>query len=152
MAKAKNVRKSEELDVARKIWLAGVGAYGRVFQEAQGQIDKLAERAQDMFEELVNHGEKVEDDVRSRIGKYESVSKVANLVERAQRFGAERRAALEDRVSAVRRTIGETLSAPMNMLTLGVSIEKLTKKVDALASDVAALKKEGRAPRARKAA
>ena len=44
------VNQAEEL--ARKIWLAGIGAYGKGFDEAQGQYEKLNTEATKMFNEL----------------------------------------------------------------------------------------------------
>ena len=40
-------------DLARKIWLAGIGAYGKGFDEAQGQYEKLNTEATKLFNELV---------------------------------------------------------------------------------------------------
>lgn len=131
-----------ETDVARKIWLAGVGAYGRMFSEAQGQFEKIADTANDMFEQLVERGAKVEDTVRAQISANEPASKVLATVEKVTKqaadFRAERRAALEARVDTVRKTIGETL-APLNLIGLHNQIEELAAKVDALTAEVAAL-------------
>jgi poly(hydroxyalkanoate) granule-associated protein len=141
MAKRKNTKKVEEMDVARKIWLAGVGAYGRAYTQAQDQIDKLTDKASDMFDELVAQGEKVEDEVRARIGKSETGNRLNDLVERAQKFRAEQSAVLEERVAAVRKTIGEALQSPVNVFSAGRTIAQLNKKIDALTAEVAALKK-----------
>jgi poly(hydroxyalkanoate) granule-associated protein len=128
----RSVKTSNETDVARKIWLAGVGAYGRIFDEAQDQVSRLSHNAQEMFDDLVVRGEKVEDEVRSRISKSETGARVVKFVERAQEFGAERRRAFEKRVSAARARVTETLSAPVNMLMLSQTVEALAKRVEAL--------------------
>ncbi len=47
-------------DSARKIWLAGIGAYGRAFGEAQEQLSKVTKGGGKMFDELVNKGEMIE--------------------------------------------------------------------------------------------
>ena len=44
---------NEAEDMARKIWLAGLGAYGKSVEEAQGRYEKLSEEANKMFDELV---------------------------------------------------------------------------------------------------
>ena len=49
------INESEEM--ARKIWLAGLGAYGKSVEEAQGRYEKLSEEANKMFDELVTKGE-----------------------------------------------------------------------------------------------
>lgn len=138
-------RPTPELDVARKIWLAGVGAYDRIFAETQGAVEKLAASASETFEELVVKGEAVEDRVRKSLAKSPQVEKVSQAVEsataKAQSFTAEQRAALEARLGKVRETVAETL-APWNLPAIGGALEKLSAQVEALTHEVAALKAE----------
>ncbi|PHR92280.1 MAG: hypothetical protein COA69_07820 [Robiginitomaculum sp.] len=47
-------------DTARKIWLAGIGAYGRAFSEAQGSLAKVTKGSGKMFDDLVQKGEVIE--------------------------------------------------------------------------------------------
>ncbi len=47
-------------DTARKIWLAGIGAYGRAFTEAQEQVAKLTGESARVFDDLVAKGEEIE--------------------------------------------------------------------------------------------
>jgi poly(hydroxyalkanoate) granule-associated protein len=137
--------KTSDPDIARKIWLAGVGAYGRIFTETQGAVERLASSANEAFDQLVAKGEEVEDAVRSSFVKSQSGEKIVAMVETAaskvQAFQAEQRAALETRIGKVRETVAETL-APLNVMALGQSIEKLSAHVEALTSEVAALKAE----------
>jgi poly(hydroxyalkanoate) granule-associated protein len=130
--KAFRAKTTGEFDIARKIWLAGVGAYGRMFDEAQDQMNRLSHNATEMFDDLVERGEKIEDGVRSRISKSDAGARVVKLVERAQEFGAQRRKAFEQRVRSVRATVSESLQAPMNMFMLGQTVEALAKRVEAL--------------------
>jgi poly(hydroxyalkanoate) granule-associated protein len=134
-----------EADVARKIWLAGVGAYGRIYAETQGAVEKLAATASETFEELVVKGEEMEERVRKSIAKSPQVEKVTEAVEKAtakaQTFGEEKRAALAERIEKVRETVSETL-APWNLPAIGQALEKLTTQVEALTQEVAALKAE----------
>ena len=53
-------------DMARKIWLAGVGAYGRAFSDAQESLAKLSDETSKHFEDLVQRGEEIEDAVETR--------------------------------------------------------------------------------------
>lgn len=129
---ARVLKTAAEHDVARKIWLAGVGAYGRMFDEAQDQVARLSQNATEMFDDLVSRGEKVEDEVRSRISKSGTGARVVKLVEKAQEFGAQRRKAFEKRVRSVRATVAETIQAPMNMFMLGQTVENLAKRVEAI--------------------
>jgi|HubBroStandDraft_3_1064219.scaffolds.fasta_scaffold87345_2 poly(hydroxyalkanoate) granule-associated protein len=134
-----------DLDIARKIWLAGVGAYGRILSETQGAVEKLASTANETFDDLVAKGEEVEDKVRKSLAKSPQVEKVAQAVESATskvtHFTEEQRAALETRLGKVRETVAETL-APWNLPAIGQALEKLTTQVEALTHEVAALKAE----------
>ena len=139
-----------ETDIARKIWLAGVGAYDRIYAETQGAVEKLASTASETFEELVAKGEEVEDRVRKSLSKSPQVEKVAQAVEnaaaKAQSFQAEQRAALGARLDKVRETVSETL-APWNLPAIGGALEKLTAQVEALTTEVSALKAEKASPK-----
>ena len=52
-------------DTARKIWLAGIGAYGRAFTEAQEQVAKLTGESARLFDDLVAKGEAIEQKVEA---------------------------------------------------------------------------------------
>jgi poly(hydroxyalkanoate) granule-associated protein len=154
---AKTTKKSTpvDTDIARKIWLAGVGAYGRMFTETQGAVEKLATSANEAFDQLVAKGEEVEDKVRDTIAKSPQGEKVVSLVETAtakvQSYREERRAALDARIDKVRKTVTETL-APLNMGALAQAVEKLSAQVETLTGEVAALKAEKAKPNAPKKA
>jgi poly(hydroxyalkanoate) granule-associated protein len=150
MATAKKTAKpaakaAADMDVARKIWLAGVGAYGRMYSETQGAVEKLATGANEAFDQLVAKGEEVEDKVREAITKSPQGERVVSLVEttsaKVQAYSAERRTALDARIGKVRKAVSETL-APWNVAALGHAVEKLTTQVEALTAEVAALKTE----------
>jgi poly(hydroxyalkanoate) granule-associated protein len=152
MAKAKKTKKTfatVDGDIARKIWLAGVGAYGRMFTETQGAVEKLAVSANDAFDQLVAKGEEVEDKVRETITKSPQGGKMVSMVgaatEQVQTFRAEQRAALEARIGKVRKSVSDTL-APLNVAALGQAVEKLSAQVEILAGEVAALKAAKAAP------
>ena len=136
-----SVRPTPELDIARKIWLAGVGAYDRISAETQGVVDKLASSASETFEELVKKGEEVEDRARGSLARSPQADKMSHAMESAGAKAAEQRAALEARLAKVRETVAETL-APWNLPAIGQALEKLTARVDALSHEVAALKAE----------
>lgn len=104
---------NEAEDFARKIWLAGLGAYGKSVEEAQGRYDKLSAEASKMFDDLVSKGENLEDDARS---KFKSTT-----------------SDVENRVSEVRKKLGLD-SEPSDQ-----RIEELSAKVDALTEAVAKL-------------
>lgn len=143
----------ENIDLARKIWLAGVGAYGRAYDLAQDQLEKVAGSASDMFDHLVARGEQLEDTVRETLAKNEAAHKVGEVVEKVQAFSAERQAVLEQRIETVRKVIGDTLApvAAMNPLAKKhASTDELLARIEALTAEVEALK-ASKAPRAKKA-
>jgi poly(hydroxyalkanoate) granule-associated protein len=137
------VRPTPELDIARKIWLAGVGAYDRISAETQGVVGKLASSASETFDELVAKGEQVEERVR----RSPQGEKISQAVEGAAAKASEQRATLEAHLAKVRESVSETL-APWNLPAIGQALEKLTAKVDALSQEVVALREEkaGKAP------
>lgn len=130
-----------DLDIARKIWLAGVGAYGRAFTEARDSAEKLAQGATEAFDQLVAKGEVIEDEVRDRIAKAPAGKKVTALVDDLTKQSKERRAALEDRIGRVRKSLTDSF-APYNLAALGEAVQALTAQVEALTGEVAALKAE----------
>lgn len=62
-------------EMARKIWLAGLGAYGKSFEEIQNQYEKLNSETSRRFEELVEKGAKLEADTKKKIKKQTSTEK-----------------------------------------------------------------------------
>jgi len=53
-------KKRSNTDTARRIWLAGIGAYGRAFTEAQEALKDVTGKGSDVFDELVQKGEMLE--------------------------------------------------------------------------------------------
>ena len=62
----KDEKKRSGSDTARRIWLAGIGAYGRAFSEAQEAIKDVTGEASDVFDNLVQKGEVIEMAVQSK--------------------------------------------------------------------------------------
>jgi hypothetical protein len=136
---AKKTKLAADTDIARKIWLAGVGAYGRVLWDAQGAVGKLASSANEAFDQLVVSGEQVEDAVRARIAKSGASERVVSLVDSVTKGAKAQREALQDRIGAVRQTVVDTLS-PYSIVALSKQVEALTKQVNLLRADVAKFK------------
>lgn len=55
-----------ENDIARKIWLAGIGAYGRAVSDAQDSLSRVGIETSKLFDDLVRRGEELEDTIESR--------------------------------------------------------------------------------------
>lgn len=101
-------------DVARKIWLAGLGAYGKSIDSVQGQYDKVNADSNRVFNELVAKGEALEGDAKSKIKE---------------------KAAVDQRIKDVRQKLGLDKSAQDS------KIDDLSKKIDDLTEIVAKLAK-----------
>lgn len=53
--------------LAKQIWLAGLGAYGRSFDEIQNRYEKMNSESQKLFDELVARGEKLQADAEEKL-------------------------------------------------------------------------------------
>ncbi|MEP3889170.1 MAG: phasin family protein [Hellea sp.] len=53
-------KKRSNSDTARRIWLAGIGAYGRAYTEAKDAVKDAAGKGTGAFNELVQKGEMLE--------------------------------------------------------------------------------------------
>jgi len=106
-------------DMARKVWLAGLGAYGKGYEEVKGRFETLSTDSNKLFNELVVKGEKLETEGK---GKVEEVkTKVAEKTE------------IETRIETVRTKLG------FNNTDTDQKVEELSAKIDALTEAVAKL-------------
>jgi len=55
-----DTKKRSNSETARRIWLAGIGAYGRAFTEAQEALKDVTGKGSEIFEELVQKGQVIE--------------------------------------------------------------------------------------------
>lgn len=106
-------------DVARRIWLAGVGAYGQAVDDAQETVNRVTKETGHMFEELVSKGVALENRL--------SDSGVPTRKEAMQ--------SVEDRLDRMRGLLGLKMldqDQASEIQKLSTQIEKLSAKVDAL--------------------
>lgn len=120
---------SQASELAKNIWLAGLGAYGRAYDDAQEVVEKASKESPRLFKELVDKGNKLEAQAREKLGDVSSIGKTASI---------------EERISKMRASLGFGHTASAD------DIERLEKKLDALSKKVDALTKA--APAAAKAA
>jgi len=112
MNEDKNKVADKASEIAKNIWLAGVGAYGRAVEEAQGRLEKAMEPPK-LFRELVKVGAALEEDAReSTVAARHSVEERINRVR--ENFHNQRPARIED------------------LMDLHRKIDQLTRKVDRL--------------------
>ncbi len=126
MAKLDSIKEKVNVaeDFARKIWLAGLGAYGKGYDEAKGRFEELNADASKMFDELVGKGEKLEADAKQK------------FQEKADEFKSKTDFNISDRVAEVREKLG------LNASDTEDKIDELSKKIDALTKTVTKLTKK----------
>ncbi len=131
MAK-KPTSKATPSDVARRIWLAGIGAYGKAFTDAQESLAKVGDDTSRKFDELVARGEEIEDTIETK--RQEVMEKIP-----AQPF------ALDDRIQEMRARLGLVIPATETPVADTSPIEerlnRLEEKVDLLIKQVQAMPK-----------
>ena len=106
-------------ELARKVWLAGLGAYGKGYEKISGRFEALSMDSNKLFDKLVVKGEKLETEGKGQVKKV--TTKVAA------------RAEIESRIETVRTKLG------LNNTDLDNEIEELDVKVEALTIVVAKL-------------
>ncbi len=153
MADVKNtIDKTEEL--ARKIWLAGLGAYGQGFNNIQGGYDKMSDKTRHFFDSLVEQGTKIEAEAKSTIGKVEADAKstIDKAGEKIKAQGeklkeqgkAIRKEVVNLNVSARVEEIREKVSSKISMPSFSTSsndekLEELNAKLESLIEEVSKL-------------
>ena len=107
-------------EIAKNIWLAGVGAYGKAVEDAQGRLEKAMEPPK-LFRDLVKAGTALEDDAREAL---ESTAAAKSSV--------------EERINRVRENFHMQRPARIEDLTaLHKKVDQLTRKVDKLSKALA---------------
>jgi polyhydroxyalkanoate synthesis regulator phasin len=106
-------------EMARKVWLAGIGAYGKGYEEVKGRFEALSTDSNKLFDELVLKGEKLETEGKDKVKDVSA--KVAAKAE------------IENRIETVRTKLG------LNNTESDTKIEELNAKIDALTEAVAKL-------------
>lgn len=116
MSETKDIKEMAEKasDLAKNIWLAGLGAYGKALDEAQDQYEKVAEKVNTessrLFDELVAKGKKLEGQTQDKLSEVKEKSS----------------ATLEDRLAQVK----SSLSFTHKNADLGSQLDDVSKKLD----------------------
>jgi polyhydroxyalkanoate synthesis regulator phasin len=121
-------------EIAKNIWLAGVGAYGKAVDEAQGRLEKAMEPPK-LFRDLVRAGTALEEDAREALEASSAAAK----------------SSVEERISRVRENFHMQRPARIeDVVALHKKVDQLTRKVDKLTKALAELGGQTK-PRQRKA-
>ena len=122
-------------EIAKNIWLAGLGAYGKAFDEAQDRLDRLDKASKEpprLFKDLVKKGEELEDEVKDSLASMRKSS--AHSV--------------EERIRKVRENFNLNLTGRGADLTeVNAKLDALSAKVDALTKALAATQGAAKKPR-----
>lgn len=118
MKKVKELNLTDKAnDVAKSIWLAGLGAYGKAFDEAVNQYGKVSKETTKLFDELVEKGRVLDTTGQEKLA--EAKSKTTS--------------SLEERLNKVKSSVN------LSALTPGADIAALEEKLDILAAKVDAI-------------
>lgn len=148
---------SKGVEVAHKIWLAGVGAYGKAYDVATEGVGKVSGQGEVLFEDLVARGEEIESDVRARLNSNSAITKMTEqmnrVAEEAEKVRGRVREATEEAAEAVTKFQSEQrerLEARMERMREALGLkqfslkakkaEKLHSKLDDLEEQVAELR------------
>jgi polyhydroxyalkanoate synthesis regulator phasin len=108
-------------EMARKIWLAGLGAYGKGYEEVKGRIESISTDSNKLFDELVAKGEKLEVEGKDKVKQVKD-----DVLAKTE---------IESRIETVRSKFGFAKADDNN----DTKIEDLSSKIDALTAAVAKL-------------
>ena len=126
---------SQTRDVAYKIWLAGVGAYGRAFEGAAQGAAKVAEGSTEMFDDLVERGAKIETEMKTRISKNEALSRATDRVSKAAEVVTEFQEKATEQLEARMERMRSLLGLPR----ANEATSALHSKIDRLEDEIAQL-------------
>lgn len=115
----KTAQMTEEM--AKKVWLAGLGVYSLTNEKAKEKLNKKEEELSKEFEELVEKGQTVEDEMFGKVKEVE-----AKVKERLNK-------AIDTQTDFMKRVLGVKEDKSEE------KIDELSAKVDALTEAVAKL-------------
>ena len=108
-------------EVAKSIWLAGLGAYGKAFDEAVTQYGKVSKETSKVFDDLVELGRKLDSESQAKLSKAKSKTT----------------ATIEERINKVRNSVNNM--GALNFGADNAKIDEVNAKVDALSDKLDAL-------------
>jgi hypothetical protein len=107
-------------EIAKNIWLAGVGAYGKAVDEAQDRLEKAGVETPKLFKDLVKAGAALEDEARETLSTGSARSSVEERINRVRdNFNLQRPVRGEDLLELHRKVdlISQKLDILANALT-----------------------------------
>ena len=121
--KGKSSKKANPMsgDTARRIWLAGIGAYGKAFSDTQEALSKVTGGTSKVFDELVQKCEVIEtmvsikgkdiaQDVMEKTGAGAIDDRIEKMRARLRRTDSGGTEELEDRMDALEAKLDKVLT------------------------------------------
>lgn len=132
-------KSKKDMDIARKIWLAGIGAYGRAVDDATEAYAKVGKETSKIFEDLVGKGAELEGTVASVAKSY-----VPEMTQMTQKH----RAQVEDRMERMKVALGlgeVAADQQEHIESIEARLDGIEKKIDTILAAVAKPKAATRA-------
>lgn len=82
----KSSKPENAADLARNIWLAGLGAYGKAWDQAQDRLEKAEKDTAKLFDDLVSKGQKIEKETQKKVQEVADLSGNFSIEDRLQRY------------------------------------------------------------------
>ncbi len=113
MATSKTKSTEIKESLAKKIWLAGLGAYGHSLDQVQSQYEKFNEDSHKFFDDLVAKGESVQNDASSKVkGKVKESNQK-----------------LEARIEELRERLSLTHNLDKRLADVNAKLDKLSRRL-----------------------
>lgn len=135
------------VDTARRIWLAGIGAYGRAFTEAQEAIKDMTGETSKVFEDLVEKGEVLEMAVTAK--RKELMDKTGMPDVKMPNFDMPD-LNMEDRIAKMRSRLMRGEDVADDMTAMNTRLDTIEAKLDKVLAMLEAQNKPVRKPAAKK--
>lgn len=139
----------KDMDITRKVWLAGIGAYGRALGDAQEAYAKMGKETSKVFDELVGRGADLEGKVKVAAKQY-----TPKMAEETVRATVDN---VSDRMDRMKAALGLTEAAAeqQDQITgIEARLDIIESKIDAILEAVGPTKPakaKTRKPAAKKA-
>ncbi|MEO0466195.1 MAG: phasin family protein [Pseudomonadota bacterium] len=128
---------SSAVEVSRKIWLAGIGAYGMAYDVARSGATAVNDQSADMFDDLVKRGGELETEVLASIGDNTAVNAASRQVQKVVGTSQKLQETVRDRFDARM----ERMRSLLGVSRPGSTADNLARRLEQLEDEVAAVTK-----------
>ena len=136
--KSSDDRVQEARETARKIWLAGIGVYGRAFSEAQDALKGMSKDTSRVFDDFVQKGESLEATVQEKSKEF---------VEKTRASTDDISETIDDRIKDMRARLARGVQKTNAPVDVEARLSAIEAKLDKIMAHL-----EPKIPTARKAA